>query len=68
MMNVHCLYYQSKVQVFSKNYTAKMSVWQKYRKVVPSTAILGPEVCPSNTVSPDTFRQLHASLLHSNGN
>ena len=50
MMDVHCLYYQSQVKVFSKNYTAKISVWAKYRKVVPGAAIQGPEVCPSNSL------------------
>ena len=38
MMNSPCLYYQSKVEVSSKN-TAKMSVCEKYRKVQTKAAI-----------------------------
>lgn len=55
MMNVDCLYYQSQVKVFLKNYPAKISVWAKYRKVVPGAAILGPEVCPSNSLLPPCY-------------
>ena len=60
-MNARCLYYQSKVEVSSKN-TAKMSVCEKYRKVQTKAAI-------GRTGSLDlvTVRLLTTTYCSSNG-